>query len=337
MAAPRAEHLLRLDGLADHLGLARKWGEPSFEQEAVAACLRQAAPILKSAKVQTGEEVAAALAAHFAVQFESVRHPADISRLEDKYLKQKREIGFARLRDEISNPSVDALLFQRIEARPEEPDRWVAVLNLQGSDDRVYWSQFHELIHRIAEPAQKVLPFRRHRIESSNPLESLIDRIAGELAFYPPLFAPLVASMAATRLTFQVVNQLRTFFAPTASCLAVANAVAKHWPTPAIVVTASIKGRKRDPLKDRALRVSPQGRNHAAIVMGLSVIPNMRVPESSPIHTVFEKRSADGEEDLGAWTTSSGTRLPRRRVFTSSICLGKIAYAIISAANDDAL
>ena len=76
------------------------------------------------------------------------------------------------------------------------PDRWVAVLNLQDTAAKAYWNRFHELAHRIAEPPQGILPFRRHQFEASNPVEALIDSVAAEFAFYGPAFRPIVQRLA---------------------------------------------------------------------------------------------------------------------------------------------
>lgn len=65
-------------------------------------------------------------------------------------------------------------------------DRWLAILNLLHTQAREYWNTFHELVHRIIEPAQPWLPFRRSRLETESSIESLVDSVAAELAFYPP-------------------------------------------------------------------------------------------------------------------------------------------------------
>jgi hypothetical protein len=327
------DQLNRLDSIAAHLELQKRWGEPGFEEDAVDACVIRLAPVIKKANPKTGEEVAAALAAHFSVHFEEVRGPRDIDLLENNYLRTKREIGFGQLREELQDPQVDALLFRRMHAQPHDPDKWVAVLNLQLTDAKAYWDRFHEITHRAAEPAQRVLPFRRHQVERTNPVERLIDRIAGEFAFYAPLFRRQVtAAHKHDRLAIATVENLQNAYAPSSSLLAAASAVVKYWPTAAMVVTARMKGRKSAPEKDIALRVSMQTRNTAATEARLSCFPNMRVPRSSPIFVALvEKRTAEGPENLGTWTTSCGDSLPAIRVFTSAICLGKVVYGLISA------
>src|SRR5437867_2435353 len=139
MNSPSDEEVMRLLAISDHLGVKRNWDEAGFEDEVIQASLRRVEPIVRKTRPRTGDGVASSLAAHFRVFFEEVYAFNDVERLEQKYLREKGEIGFAQLRDEISNSAVDALLFQRIHAAPEDPDQWVAVLNLQNSASRGYW------------------------------------------------------------------------------------------------------------------------------------------------------------------------------------------------------
>ena len=325
---------MRLDQIAEHLGIAERFGNPKFRQAVIAACVARMRPILDRYVKCTGEESTAALARHFCVTFEEVHGPDDVAEIEEKYLQKKREIGFARLRDELLQPGVDALLFQRINAQLHDSDKWVAVINLQQTRAKSYWNRCHELAHRIAEPPQLLLPFRRHRFEGLNPVESLVDAVAAEIAFYPPAFRPLVRSFArdGERLTFSTIEKIRARYAPSASILATLKAVTKHWPGPAAALTAEFRGRKNEPRKDVALRVTVQAYSDLADGAGLKFFPNMRVPDESPIqHTFKTKVDSEQNENLGEWTTSQGGGLPAIEVFTSAKDFGKSVYVLMSS------
>ena len=58
---------------------------------------------------------------------------------------------------------------------------------------------------------------------------------------------------------------------------------------------------------------------------------NVRVPSTSPI---FQTHASSFElsdfENLGRWTTRVGTMLANRRVFTASVRLDSLVYALIS-------
>jgi hypothetical protein len=329
---PTAHELLRLDAIAKYLKIKSRYAAEGFTEAVIGACLERIAPVVDKLLPCSGEQIAQGLGKHLQLTFEEVRSPADIRDLLTRYLKGKKEIGFAQVPDELAQPGVDALLFQLMHAQEQDPDRWVAVLNLQDSDARAYYSRHHELAHRIAEPPQGILPFKRHQIEASSPVEALMDAIAAEFGYYEPAFRPLVEQCARRgRLTFGVVDQLQRKFAPTASLLATMKAIVKYWPQPAAVLVAEYRGRVGAPHVDHALRVTPQGYNTAASGSGLKFIPNMRVPLGSPMDVVYQTGAEHNEcERLGDWNTSDGTHLASLDVHTSARRIGKRVYALIS-------
>lgn len=324
--------LIRLDSIADYLKLASDPAEPSFADEAVEAVLQKVKPIVNAARPEQGESVVAAIANHYGVRFEEVRSPGDVHSVKRRYLNERGELGFGMIDAELANPQVDALLFQLTQVPTDHPEKFIAVLNLQDSPARGYWNRSHELSHRLAEPPQRLLPFKRHRFEAANPVEKLVDQIAGEIAFYAPIFGPIVSQLAKdNRLTLPVVKSIQTAFAPTSSLLAVVNAVVKHWPCPAIAIEAAKRGRRGRGNKDVALRVKVQARNVAARDQDLLIWNNMRVPPSSPLYSAFsEERLCEDSENLDDWTTSTGRTLSSMSVLTSAIGFNGHAYAVIS-------
>lgn len=329
---PTVQDILRLDAIAENLKIKSRFEDSTFTADVKAACLARVAPVLKKVLPCTGEEIALGIGESLCLTFEEVYGPHDVVKLEDHYLKGKKEIGFAQLRDELENPDVDALLFQRMNAQAGDPDSWVAVLNLQQSGAKAYWNRFHELSHRIAEPPQKILPLRRHKFEASNPVEALIDSVASEMAFYEPVFRPLVTEYAKTnRLCFDVIDQIRQQYAPTASLLSTMKAIVKYWPRAAASLTAEFRGRLNSPDLDQALRVTSQGRNDYANRKGLTFFPNMRAPIGSPIHQAFVTGEQQNDvENLGNWETSSGQSLAPIIVFTSACLVNGRVYAVLS-------
>jgi len=329
---PNVQDILRLDAIAQNLKVKSRLEDSTFAADVKAACLARVAPVLKKLLPCTGEEIALGLGESLCLKFEEVHGPHDVEKLEDHYLRGKKEIGFAQLRDELENPGVDALLFQRMHAKAGDPDTWVAVLNLQESGAKAYWNRFHELSHRIAEPPQKILPLRRHQFEASNPVEALMDSVASEMAFYEPVFRPLVADHARIdRLSFEVIEQIRQQYAPTASLLSTMKAIVKYWPRAAASLTAEFRGRLNSPGEDLALRVSSQGHNDYANRKGLTFFPNMRAPIGSPIHQAYASgEQQNAVENLANWQTSSGKSLAAITVFTSACLVNGRVYAVLS-------
>ena len=321
---------IRLDAIVTNLGLGKHWPGPEMVDEVVEECEALVYPFVRGL-AHKGEVLSTKLAAHFHVKFEEVRCEQDVSALEDLYLRQKREPGFLQLRDEIHSPENDALLFQRLHAKAEDPDRWVAVLNLLITEDRAYWNRFHELSHRIAEPPQFILPFRRQRTDDRDAVEEVIDSIAGAIAFHRAIFDPLVTAIRDQQLTFDRIAIIRNTYAPTASLLAVTNAVVKRWPRPALAFVARIGGRRGREETDVDLRVSPQAQNIYAKKADLMLIPNMRVPQRSVVRNVFLSGQHQSEfENTGMWTTSGGGGLKAHTVLISVISMGSRIYGLMS-------
>jgi hypothetical protein len=329
---PTGQDLMRLDAIAKHLKIESRYPKPTFTADVAAACMTRIAPLVDELLPCTGEQIALGLGDHLYLTFEEVHGPHDVVELEDRYLKGKKEIGFARLRGELDHPGVDALLFERMNAEEHDPDRWVAVLNLQETAAKAYWNRFHELAHRIAEPPQGILPFRRHQFEASNPVESLIDSVASEFAFYGPAFRPFVERYSKkNQLGFNVIEAIRAKYAPTASLLSTIKAIVRYWPRPAATLIAEYRGRLSHPDVDQALRITPQGYNDHADAAGLTFFPNMRAPVGSPIHLVFQTGiDRHDYEHLGDWDTSQGKRLTPLDVYTSARMIGSRVYAVVS-------
>jgi hypothetical protein len=321
----------RLLAMREHLGVRARPDQPTFEAEVVEASVSQVSPIIERHAGECGEAIIESIAAHLGVRFEEVHSDHDIVHLERKYLVAKKELGFGLLAHELKDPGVDAVLIQRMHAAHDAPDRWVAVLNMQQTRARAYWSRPHELTHRLAEPPQRRLPFYRHRKDAQNRLERIIDLGAAELAFPATALGPRVRAVGSQELTWDLITALRLQFAPTASLLCAAKAIFRFWPQPAFLLQAKFQGRASGHNVDVALRVTLEGRTDGTSSSGVQFFRNMRVPPTSPLSHTFETgRNVSDVENLKHWVTSSGSGLPDRRALTSGLNLGSVAYGIVS-------
>jgi hypothetical protein len=327
----RLDEEQRLLAVREYLGVRAKPQDANFDREVVEAAIAKVRPLIEARADYTGEEISAAIAGHLSVHFEEVRSSADIVALEQKYLVERRELGFGLLAHELADPSVDALLFQRMHAAPNDPDHWVAVMNLQETEARGYWNRAHEMVHRLAEPPQKRLAFFRHRTDQGNRIERIIDLGAAELAFPKEAFGLRVQVASREPLTWDLVQSLRQEFAPTASLQSAAKAVIRYWPKPVFLLKAASRGRRGKPHIDVALRVDVEDFNAAATRKGIRFFPNMRVPVTSPIRFSYESaRSLTGYEDLGQWITSTAQTLPVCQALTSSLYRSSYVYGLVS-------
>jgi hypothetical protein len=264
--------------------------------------------------------------------FEEIRTDEDWDRLKEVYARGKKEFVFAAMRtkfDDDHNLTYGALV-ERRNADPSDPDRFVAVIDCRGSKfARRFFTRWHEIAHRLTTHADGRDTEPCYRSEH-DPLERMMDEIAGHIGFYDPIFRPayIQACEGAAHLKFKTVDSvIRTAF-PAASFQATLFACVRRATTPVVYLEAElaykrdVKRRLRtpslfgdDPVPGelRAIKVIA---NKAAQQDGFTVPTNMRVPANSVIHRLFNADSQttdSASEDLSHWE-SQGRTLERRAI-----------------------
>ncbi len=321
---------LRLDGIAQNLGIGKHWKGPPFEELAIAACVERVRKAIDLSCLTQSEDVAQEIAKCHQVRFAEIKNDSDLIELERFYLYEQKELSFGLLRDEIMNPRVDALLIQRKKAELDAPDRWIAVLNSLRTTDRAFWNKFHELGHRVSESPQMILPLtvRRETSDNHNTLERLIDRIAGEIAFLPELVEVPLKELTRSGISFQAVETFRMTIAPTASLLSTMNAVIKRCTQSALAFYAEIRPRASGDIESIDLRITPQGRSYSAVHDNLCFFYNMRVPHESSVWQTFQDGIPRTElESMTCWKTSDGSRLKWNKSVISTVRVGRVVYS----------
>jgi hypothetical protein len=275
---------------------------------------------------------------HLSLRHVVVRSDQELDELVREQL-ERREVIFSALKDEFAN-GTEALTI-KLRQPGVGMKRNLAVIDGRGERaHRVYFGIRHEESHLLSlTPAQLSFVFRRTHATRNAAEERLMDRIAGELAFYPPLFRPELNRLQRryVRPCFQLVDVVRAEVCPEASWTATAIAVVEQSDFPALFVTARYGSKKGDAgprSASWALRVSPRG-NQAAMTVGLMIPWNFRVPHGSIIHTAFHTPyplfDQHADERLGIWTASDGSRLRDLSVHVEVRRHGDQVSAIITA------
>lgn len=233
-----------------------------------------------------------------------------------------REPALARVRAELDDKT-DAVVLQRQNPEPWER-RYLAVINCRSWHvHRRYFSKWHELVHLLLEGRQLRLAFRKTGVERKHPEEILVDKIAGELAFFPPIFVPILLEEIGEggHLTFAAIDRVRQRVAPDASWHATLLAAVRHSPAPIYAVRAQLGLKKSEERQatdllssvtaspTAKLRVKEAIANAAAEQLGVRLHFNMEVPAQSVAATAFNAPRAtirSGREDLSLWRTSGG-------------------------------
>ncbi len=328
---------IRLDSIAKNLGLGRRWRGKEYIPLAVKACLEKVRQTVNVSTLVSCEQVAEAIAGTQQVRFEVVRTYDDLQALEDRYLRQQKEIEFGFLRDELADPKVEALLIQRKKAGVNDPDRWVAVLNSLRTEDRAFWNKFHELGHRLAEPAQLILPLggvRREIAAHPNTLERLIDSIAAEIAFMPEVVGKPLSQFSLPEVSIEKILCFRELVAPTSSILASMNAFLSRHPRLVLGFQAEYCTKKSCAADTADLRIRPQGRSNGAVQESLLFMRNMRVPHSSCVWATYKDGHTRTElESMVDWKTSNGSVLKWKSAIVSTVKMGPVVYGTMEIVN----
>jgi hypothetical protein len=258
--------------------------------------------------------------------FEEIRSDDDWDRLKDVYARGKKEFVFAGMRtkfDDDDNLTYGALV-QRRNAGADDLDRFVAVIDCRGFKlARRFFTRWHEIAHRLTTHADGGATEPGYRSEH-DPIERMMDEIAGHVGFYGPIFDPAFkrASDGKPLLKFGTVEAIISESFPAASFQATLFACARRVMTPVVYLEATLAHKKEvkrrlqtpsmfgddaPPGELRAVKVIP---NKAAQQEGFTIPTNMRVPADSVIHQLFAaepQASGDGNEDLSQWETKGKT------------------------------
>jgi hypothetical protein len=277
--------------------------------------------------------------------FEEIRNDEDFDRLKDVYARGKKEFVFAGMRskfDDADNLTYGALV-QRRNAEADSPDRFIAVIDCRGNKlARRFFTRWHEIAHRLTTHADMLEPVYR---SEHDPIERMMDEIAGHIGFYEPIFQPAYqrASEGMPLLKFGTVETIISGSFPAASFQATLFACARRLPTPVVYLEAALAHKKEvkrrlatpsmfgddpPPGELRAVKVIP---NKAAQQDGFTIPTNMRVPADSIIHRLFDNEpqtDGDGDEDLSQWE-SKGKSLEARAVVVEGRKVSDRVIAIV--------
>jgi len=326
----RLEHASEVANLAAELGLG---GAP------VNAILRHCRTridrwVAEAGGVTTIGELETVVTQRLQMVFVEVRFNADFDRITEKYARGKNDPVFASMQfrfDDAENPTFGTLV-KRKNVGDDAPDRFVAVIDCRGGKlARRFFTRWHEIAHRLTTHADQGATEPAYRSEH-DPLERMMDEIAGHVGFYGPFFDPAfdAAHGGKALLTFGTVEAVRAGGFPEASFQATLNACAKRLPTPVMYLEAAVAYKKEEP---------PAGQLRAVKVVGNDpahqekfVLPNnMRVPEASVIFRLFgDESTRDGEarEDLSMWE-SQGRRQEGRAVAVEARRLADRVIAVV--------
>jgi hypothetical protein len=344
----KLDHEPKVIQMARELGL--EWrGTPAAN--IIASCAARIREWLEDfPAIENIAQVQRIVCAKLKLVIEEVRSEAELDAVAAKYVALG-EAAFHRLRAELSAESF-AVLMKRDHAEPEARDRYVAVIDCrtEAKRQRRVFTRWHEIAHLLTLHRQLELPFHRTR-RDPDPLERLMDSIAGEIGFLDAIFRPLLAAALERHgcLSIAAVEEIQGRFCPEASFQATLIACVKRAALPVAYVEAGW-GLKND---EQAWLDSPQGSlfgddapvaklrilstfsNDAARAAGLRLHRHIEVPPGSflarKLHGGMIVGDDCGVENLTLWEHSDGSNLGDVRVRIETRVVNGTALAIFTA------
>jgi hypothetical protein len=295
--------------------------------------------VIEAGGVDSIDELESLVAFKLNLVIEEIHDEADLQELKRRYVQMGEPI-FAHIVENDLTPDTFGTMV-RLKNKTH-----VAVIDCRGDKAaRRFFTRWHEIAHLLVEPDCEQQVFR----SSDEPLERLMDQIAGHVGFYHSIFTPLFESHTSQQphLTFEIVETIRQAFCPYASFQSTLFACHRRLPNPLLYIEARMgytteerRGLKQMRMFDEPemkLRIQLAIPNKPASDMQLTVRNNMRVPETSIIYRAFEDKLSDlmGKENLNSWTFSKGGNLMDCEVFIQARRMEQLVMATIQPCDLD--
>lgn len=318
-----------------------------YALDAVGAVVADAAVPVDSLPMLRG-----VLASRYRVRVEFIRTNEDIRAIAARSPDFHSAL-IPRLEQEFLNDTTEGITLER-ESEDLHKPRYLAIADARGDRAaRAYFTAWHELTHLVLHPAQLAFPgFRRSPAGADvakDPLEGVVDHVAGYLAFYEPLYRPILdAAIRVHGVTFRALEAARAPIDPKPSLLASATACLRMQDKPMLLVKAEMAFRRdEDRLRQAGqqsfdfapgptpkLRAVGVVRNALADAAGLAIQPNMRVPSISVMYRAFESPTEvdfTADEDQSSWESSAVGALPNLAIRVHAARRGRYVYAFVTA------
>ena len=256
-----------------------------------------------------------------------------------------------QLRDEFIDRDTMGLLLAHPSPKHGSHRNFAFIDARGGRSARAYFTAWHEIAHLLLQPPQLSFSgFRRINLDmatAKDPIEALVDQVAGELAFYEPFVTPGLARELKLIgcLTLDGISRIREAVTPEASFSATAHALVRMMDEPIAFLVADMRLKLSEarelasdqltligrPAPQEKLRVVSAFPNQLAKEAGFKIFQHMRVPEDSVIAAAYHEAvfgSLERIEEQGDWE-SSGRQLSQLRLRVEARKFGSVVYALI--------
>ncbi|MGH7626141.1 MAG: hypothetical protein ACREOJ_12595, partial [Gemmatimonadaceae bacterium] len=184
----------------------------------------------------------------YRVRIEFIRSDEDIAAIVQKNSDFNSALA-AQLEQEFVRDTTEGITLER-EFDDVHKFRYLAVVDARGDRAaRAYFTAWHEIAHLVLYPPQLAFTgFRRTPTAAQvkkDLIETVVDHVAGRLAFYEPLFRPILETAVGEHgVTFRALELARAAVDPTPSLFASAMACLHLQDRPMLLVNAELALKK---------------------------------------------------------------------------------------------
>jgi hypothetical protein len=277
----------------------------------------------------------------------------DLNRFAEEYQQGWPDLGGQLRHDFILRNTLGLVLAHP--APKQGAHRYIAFIDSRADRAaKAYFTAWHEIAHLLLQPPQLSFSgFRRITVDiamTKDPIEALVDQVAGELAFYDSFLRPEYERelKGAGRLTLDGIGRVRLAVAPEASFSSTAHALVRMSGIPMAFLVADMQLKPSEAralasaqlallegrVPEERLRVVSVFPNNCASAAGFAIFRHMRVPAASVIAQVYSgglQGSVLQSENQNDWE-SGGYNLASLDLQIEARKFGSVVYALVTAA-----
>lgn len=286
------------------------------------------------------------------VKVEFIEADEDIHRISEEYGEFNKTLSHT-LEAEFVRGSTEGITLRSTDQFPGFR-KFLAIIDARGGRRaRAYFTTWHEIAHLLLptkdQEKEKIRRTPNQRAKKKDPIESVIDHVAGYLAIYEPIFKPvLLAKVGELGFSFEAFEQARDICLPEASLLATLIRSINFFSFPVLLLQADLKLKKgeeqianspqlgfgffEDSIEPK-LRVSQLIWNENAKSGNFNIQVNMRIPESSVLSTAYYNEvdaTYQNGENQNWWETSKSGALSALPIHVQAVRRGRYVYGLIT-------
>ena len=286
------------------------------------------------------------------VKVELIETDEDIRRISDEY-REFNGVLASILESEFVRGNTEGITLHATE-HIEGFRKFLAIIDARGERrSRAYFTKWHEIVHLLLPTKDQEAEILRRsptqKIKEKDPIESVIDHVAGYLAVYEPIFKPvLLSKVDELGFSFAAIEQARDCCLSEASLLATMIRSINFFDFPVLFLQLDMKLKKEEEKLanssqlnfdffkssvEEKLRISRLIWNEKAKSGVFQLQQNMRVPNDSVLSNAYYSEvdiTYQAEENQNWWETSKNGALSKLPISVQAVKRGRYVYGLVT-------